>query len=67
MDFNFPQKVGSGIEKMLAHVPKECVDLLKHILTYDPEERISAEEILQHEYFYDLYEADKQKEFQTTL
>jgi len=52
---------------MLTHVPKECVDLLKQMLIYDPEERISAEEILQHEYFYSLYEADKQKEFQSTL
>jgi len=67
IEFNFPQKAGSGIEKMLTHLPKECVDLLKQMLIYDPDERISAEEILQHEYFADLWEADKQKEFQTTL
>jgi len=67
LEFNFPQKVGSGIDKLLSHVPKECADLIKQMLIYDPEERIAAEDILQHEYFRDLFEADRQKEFQTTL
>jgi len=37
------------------------------LLAYDPEERISAEQALRHEYFRDLLEADRQKEFQSSL
>jgi len=67
MEFNFPQKVGTGIDKLLPHVTPDCLDLLKQMLIYDPEKRITAEQILHHEYFRDLLIADRQKEFQTTL
>lgn len=67
MEFNFPQKVGTGIDKLLPHVTPDCLDLLKQMLIYDPEKRITAEQVLHHEYFRDLLIADRQKEFQTTL
>lgn len=37
MEFNFPQEKGTGIEKYLPHASKECIDLLKSLLTYDPD------------------------------
>lgn len=52
---------------MLAHVSPECVDLLKQMLTYDPEHRISAEGILNHDYFKDVYEAERKRDFHSTM
>jgi renal tumor antigen len=67
LDFNFPPKQGTGIEKMLAHTSPECVDLLKRMLTYDPEHRISAEEIMNHEYFKDMHDAERKRDFHSTM
>jgi renal tumor antigen len=68
MEFNFPARVGTGIEKLLPqNTSKDCIDLLKMLLTYDPEERISADQILKHEYFKELWDHDRQKEFQSSL
>ena len=51
MEFNFPQRKGTGLEKLIPHASKDCIDLLYKLLTYDPVKRITAEEALQHEYF----------------
>ncbi|CAD8179014.1 unnamed protein product [Paramecium octaurelia] len=68
MEINFPNKHGSGIERLLQGQTKECIDLIKMLLVYDPEERITAQTALRHEYFRELYEADAtQKSFQHTL
>jgi len=67
LEFNFPQKAGTGIEKLMPHVSADCVDLLKQCLAYDPEKRITSEQILQHEYFRELVEAERQKDYQSTL
>jgi renal tumor antigen len=67
MDFNFPEKVGSGLEKLLPHVTPDCLDLLNKMLTYDPEKRISSDQVLSHEYFRELLMAERMSEFQTTL
>jgi len=67
LDFNFPERAGTGLEKLLPHVSRECIDLLRMLLAYDPEERITADQALKHEYFKDLLEADRQKEFQSSL
>ena len=67
LEFNFPQKVGTGIDKLLSHVHPDCLDLVKQTLIYDPEKRITAEQILHHRYFRDLMEAERHKEFQTTM
>jgi renal tumor antigen len=59
LDFNFPQKTGTGIEKMLPHCSADCIDLLKQLLTYDPDKRITAEQVLQHDYFREFVEHEK--------
>jgi serine/threonine protein kinase len=56
MDFNFPQKSGIGITKFLSHVSTECQDLISKLLIYNPEERYSAKQALNHTYFKDLVE-----------
>ncbi len=54
MNFNFPQKKGTGIEKMLPHASSECVELIYSMCKYDPDERLSAKQGLRHSYFRDL-------------
>jgi hypothetical protein len=61
MDFNFTDKKGTGISKMLNHCPSDCVNLIESLLAYDPEERLSARQALRHGYFADLRAKDKQQ------
>lgn len=69
MDVNFPSKNGCGFEKSVppSHNTKECLDLIKLLLTYDPEERITATQALRHEFFRDLWEIDQIKDFQGSM
>ena len=59
MDFNFPQKEGTGISKLTQHISPECIDLIEKLLAYNPDDRLSAKQALRHPYFADLYEQDK--------
>ncbi|XP_076098270.1 MAPK/MAK/MRK overlapping kinase-like isoform X1 [Mytilus galloprovincialis] len=59
MNFNFPSKKGSGIERLLPHVSTDAVELIYQMCTYDPDERMSAKQALRHQYFKDLRDADK--------
>mmetsp|Transcript_47116 Transcript_47116/g.132520 ORF Transcript_47116/g.132520 Transcript_47116/m.132520 type:complete len:336 (-) Transcript_47116:25-1032(-) len=61
MDFNFVQKKGTGIERLVPHAEPEVVELLKRLIKYDPDERILARQVLKDAYFKDLREADKQR------
>jgi renal tumor antigen len=54
MNFNFPSKKGSGIERLLGHVTQEAIELIYLMCTYDPDERITARQALKHHYFKDL-------------
>ena len=42
MEFNFPFKKGTGIERLLPKGQKDLLDLLLKCLAYDPKDRISA-------------------------
>lgn len=66
MDFNFPPKEGTGIPKLIPHVPPECVDLICKLLAYNPDERLSARQALRHPYFRDLREAEKRQKAMLT-
>jgi serine/threonine protein kinase len=59
IDFNFPIKQGLGISKFLSHVSTECQDLILKLLCYNPEERYSAKQALNHPYFKDLVEQEQ--------
>mmetsp|Transcript_19336 Transcript_19336/g.23087 ORF Transcript_19336/g.23087 Transcript_19336/m.23087 type:complete len:478 (-) Transcript_19336:490-1923(-) len=66
MDFNFPPKEGSGIEKLIPHVSPECVDLITKLLTYNPDDRLSARQALRHPYFRELRDAEKRQQALTS-
>jgi hypothetical protein len=42
-DWNFNQKKGIGLDKLLPNAPKELIGLLYKLLEYDPAKRITAE------------------------
>lgn len=49
--FDFPPTEGSGLAKLLSHVPPDCADLIAKLLAYNPDERLSARQALRHPYF----------------
>lgn len=59
IEFNFTLKAGIGINKFLSHVSPECQDLIAKLLIYNPEERISAKQALNHSYFKELRKQDE--------
>ncbi|XP_013384978.1 MAPK/MAK/MRK overlapping kinase isoform X2 [Lingula anatina] len=59
MNFNFPAKKGSGVEKLVPHASQQAIDLIYKMCAYDPDERISAKQALKHPYFKELRDADK--------
>ncbi|KAM8781868.1 MAPK/MAK/MRK overlapping kinase [Rhynchonycteris naso] len=59
MSFDFPFKKGSGIPPLTATLSPQCVSLLHAMVAYDPDERITAHQALQHPYFREQRAADK--------
>jgi renal tumor antigen len=56
MQINFPQKEGTGIDTLIPHASDLCKDLIKKLLIYEHDKRITAVEALNHAYFKDLKE-----------
>ncbi len=54
MRFEFSPHKGCGISSLIPHCSAAALSLLHLMLTYDPEERISARAALQHPCFRDL-------------
>ncbi|XP_074183013.1 MAPK/MAK/MRK overlapping kinase isoform X2 [Rhinolophus sinicus] len=51
MSFDFPFKKGSGIPLLTASLSPQCLSLLHAMVTYDPDERVTAQQALQHPCF----------------
>nr|XP_045009853.1 MAPK/MAK/MRK overlapping kinase isoform X2 [Jaculus jaculus] len=51
MSFDFPFKKGSGIPLLTTNLSPQCLSLLNAMVAYDPDERITAHQALQHPYF----------------
>ena len=54
INFDFPPKKGTGIEKLIPHASQHCIELIYKMCTYDPDERITAKQALRHPYFRDF-------------
>jgi renal tumor antigen len=39
MNFNFPAKEGTGIERLIPNAPADCVEIIKKLLAYNPDDR----------------------------
>jgi len=50
-DVAFPEKKGTGIDHLIPHASLEVLGVLKKLLRYDPEERITARHGLLSSYF----------------
>ncbi|KAI4573244.1 hypothetical protein MJG53_020941, partial [Ovis ammon polii x Ovis aries] len=51
MSFDFPFKKGSGIPLLTTSLSPQCLSLLHAMVAYDPDERVTAHQALQHPYF----------------
>ncbi|XP_055274547.1 MAPK/MAK/MRK overlapping kinase isoform X3 [Moschus berezovskii] len=60
MSFDFPFKKGSGIPVLTTSLSPQCLSLLHAMVAYDPDERITAHQALQHPYFQEQRAAEKQ-------
>ncbi|XP_074147324.1 MAPK/MAK/MRK overlapping kinase isoform X2 [Sminthopsis crassicaudata] len=60
MSFDFPFKKGSGISLMTPTLSPQCLSLIYAMVEYDPDERISAHQALQHSYFREQRISEKQ-------
>lgn len=59
MDFNFPEKKGTGLERLIPHADAELTEIMKKLIRYDPDERILARQALKDPYFRELRDAEK--------
>ncbi|XP_065762357.1 MAPK/MAK/MRK overlapping kinase isoform X2 [Muntiacus reevesi] len=60
MSFDFPFKKGSGIPLLTTSLSPQCLSLLHAMVAYDPDDRITAHQALQHPYFQGQRAAEKQ-------
>ena len=50
MKFSFPNKAGVGLESRVS-ADAQCMDLMRALLEYDPETRLTTRQALRHPYF----------------
>jgi renal tumor antigen len=59
MKFNFQQKEGTEIKRLIPHVSAEAQDLIVKLLVYVEDQRLTAKQALNHPYFKDLRSQEK--------
>lgn len=59
MDFNFPEKKGTGLERLVPHADAELIELMRKLTRYDPDDRILARQALKDPFFKELRDAEK--------
>lgn len=58
IDFNFTRKEGTGIAQLIPHVSREAHDVILKMLTYNPNDRPTAKQVLNHPYFKEFEAAN---------
>lgn len=58
MEFDFPEKKGSGLLTLMPQYP-EAMDIIQKLLVYNHNHRMSATQALKHPYFKELRETDR--------
>ena len=58
MEFDFSEKKGTGVFKLLPHYP-EAADIISKLLIYNHNHRLSAAQALKHPYFKELREEER--------
>lgn len=58
INFSFPQRQKQPFRNLLPNVSDTVIDLLEKMIAYDPNDRISAKDALQHPAFSYLYQQD---------
>ncbi|KAF8818751.1 CMGC kinase, MAPK family (ERK) MAPK-1 [Cardiosporidium cionae] len=56
---SYPQSKGQSFHNLFPHTNPLSIDLLQRMLTFNPEERITVEEALEHEYFEGIRSFDE--------
>ncbi|NWW46699.1 MOK kinase, partial [Pedionomus torquatus] len=59
--FDFPFKKGKGIPPLVHNLSSKGFSLLYAMIKYDPDERITAHQALQHSYFQELWQYSHRK------
>ncbi|KAF8820555.1 CMGC kinase, MAPK family (ERK) MAPK-1 [Cardiosporidium cionae] len=56
---SYPPSKGQSLQDLFPHTNPLSIDLLQRMLTFNPEERITVEEALEHEYFEGMRSFDE--------
>jgi len=59
MEFDFPEKSGTGLHKLMPQYPEAC-DIISKLLIYNHNHRLSASQALKHPYFKEFREEQTQ-------
>lgn len=63
VNINFPEKEGTGLDALIPdHVDEDCVDLIKQLVTYNPDLRPTSEQVLEHRYFDKCREKEEREQ-----
>ena len=46
-------------KELVPNAPDDALDLLSKLLTYDPNDRLTAREVLEHPFFAEYYDQEK--------
>jgi renal tumor antigen len=56
MEIKFAAKTGTGIDSLIPHASENCRELIKQLLIYEEEARITASQALKHPFFREFRE-----------